>query len=123
MSFSVAIQMQRKRQMGRWGIVLKVSFQEQPIGTEIDELLAFYQAGDDLGHIFVDQRFATGDGYDRCAALLDGGETFLQAETLIKDLLRIANFPAARAGKVAAKQGLKHQDQGITSLFPKLLTQ
>jgi hypothetical protein len=73
--------MQRKRQMGRWGIVLKVTFQEQPIGTEIDELLAFYQAGDDLGHIFVDQGFAAGNGYDRGTALLNGGETFLHAQT------------------------------------------
>jgi len=44
--------------------------QKQGVGAEIDELLALDDAGDDLGYLLVDERFAAGNGNHRGATFV-----------------------------------------------------
>src|SRR5207247_10018798 len=58
-------------------------------------------------------RLAAGDGHHGRAALLDGGQTLLDAQVLAEHVAGILDLAAAGAGQVAAEERLQHQDQRV----------
>ena len=96
-------------------------FEQQRVGTEIDEFLAGDDALDDLLDLAVEQRLAAGDDDDRRAAFIDRLEAFRDAEALIEDRVGIIDLAAAGARQVAAKQRLEHEHQRVASASRQLL--
>src|SRR5581483_756862 len=88
--------------------------QQDRIRTQVDELLARHDPRDDLRHLLVDERLATGYGDHRRAAFIDGAQRVLDADPLLQDLLRIVDLAAAGTRQVALEQRLEHQHEWIT---------
>src|SRR5438105_7655321 len=61
----------------------------------------------------MEQRLAARDRYHRSAALVDRPEAFGDREPLVQDLVGVVNLPASRAGEIAAKQRLEHEDERV----------
>src|SRR5215813_6209770 len=93
-----------------------MSQQQNRIGAQIDESLAAHDTGDDLRHLFVDERFAAGDGNDWRAALVDCMQSVGDAHAPLQHLFRIVDLAAPGTGKIALEQGLQHQHQRVAPL-------
>ena len=111
-----AVQMDRKRQVGRRRKLIELLFKQQRIGAQIDELLAPDDAFDNGHDILVYQRFPPGDGNYRGAAFINRVQAFLGAEPLIEDIVFIVDLAAADTRQIAAEQGFQHQNEGV--FFP-----
>jgi hypothetical protein len=68
---------------------------------------------DDLRHVLVDQRFATGQRDHGGAAFIDGAQRVLDAHAGFEDVFGLIDLPAAGAGQVALEQRFQHQNQRI----------
>src|SRR5207244_602972 len=71
------------------------------------------QVGDGPADLGRQRRLAAGDGHHGGAALLDGGQTLLDAQVLAEHVAGILDLAAAGAGQVAAEERLQHQDQRV----------
>ena len=82
----------------------------------VTNFAAIQRAAHDLADFLVQQRFAAGDHHHGRAAFVDRLHAVFIRQALVQDLVGIVDLAAARAGEIAAKQRLEHQDQGIA--FP-----
>jgi hypothetical protein len=92
---------------------IELFFQEQSISAEIDVPFASDQAFDDLVDLGMHERLAARDANDRCSALVDCAEAFFRRELLLQNVWRILNLAASGAGKVAAEERFKHENERI----------
>ena len=84
-------------------------FKQDRVGTEVNKLLSCDDSFDDLTDFLMDEGFSTGNGHDRCAALVNGSEAFLRREPLVQDFLGILYLSASGTLKVAPEKRFKHQ--------------
>ena len=87
-------------------------FEQQAIGAEVNVLFARDQALNDLTDLGMHERFAARDADQGRSALIGGFEALLRSQVGLQDVGRILDLAAARAGEVAAEQGLQHEDDG-----------
>ena len=62
---------------------MQLLLKQQRIGAQRNEFLARHDAFDDLADLFVDERFAAGNGDHRRATLVDRVEAFLHRQALV----------------------------------------
>src|SRR3954465_2930443 len=109
-----AIQVDGESQVFGRLVVVDVLWQKNRVRAQIDKLLARHDAGDDLRHLFVDERLATGDGHHGGATLINGAQRVLDTHAFLQSLFRVVDLAAPGAGQVALEQRLQHQHQRIT---------
>src|SRR3974377_182121 len=100
---------------------MQLLFEQQRVRAQRDELLPGDQAFDDLANLAVNERLAARNGDHGRATLIGSLEAFLDREASIENRIGIVDFPATRAGEVAAEQRLQHQNQRIAPAPQKLL--
>jgi hypothetical protein len=71
------------------------------------------QPTDNLGHLRMDHRFATGNTNDRGATFHSRRQTLFNRKPLIQHMIRILNLPAAGAGQITSEERLQHQHERI----------
>ena len=118
----IAVEMDRERQVRRGLVLVNVLGKQNGIGAEVDEFLARHNAGDDLRHFLMNQRFAARNGYDGRAALVNRAQRVVQAHALLENLLGVIDLAAAGAGEIALKQWLEHQNQRVALDAAQLAT-
>jgi hypothetical protein len=59
-------------------------------------------------NIRVEERFATGNGHNRCPTLFGCPDTFINAEMLFQDILRLVDFTTPLTMEITAKEWFKH---------------
>jgi hypothetical protein len=62
----------------------------------------------------MQERLTTRDGNHRCSAFIDGSHALFQREVSLENVRWILDLSAAGTSQIAAKEGLKHQNQGIS---------
>jgi hypothetical protein len=102
-------------------VFVDVLGQQDRVRAQIHELLARDDAFDDLRQFLVDQRLATGNGNDRCIALVHRCQCLLDAHALLQNFLGLIDLAAAGASQIALEQWLQHHRQRITLLTAQLL--
>ena len=120
MAVPIAVEVNRKREVGGGAILVDVFGQQQRIGAQIDEFLARNDCGDDFGHFLVNEWLTAGNGHDGRAAFVNGIECVRDTHPLLQDLLWIVDLAAAGAGEVALEKRLQHEDQRIAFLAAQL---
>ena len=113
MHLAIAVQMHVPREIWVRLILLELLLQQQRVRAQIDELLPLQDAADDLRHLLVQQRLATGDRHHRRPALIDRIQRVLHRQPLVQDRRRIIDLPAPAASQIAPEQRLQHQNQRI----------
>src|SRR6202789_4420221 len=116
----IAVQMNRERKVRGGLVLIDVLGEQNRVRAEIDELLARDDAGDDLRHFLVDERFTARNGYDGRAALVDRAHRILDADPLLKDFLRVIDLAAAGAGEIALEQRFQHEHEWIALVAAQL---
>ena len=102
-----------ERQILGRSVIVQLTLQQDGVGAEIDVLLPLDQPLHDERHFRVDERLPARDAHDRRAALFRRRPALLRRQALVQDMIGILNLPAAGARKVAAKQGLQHEDERV----------
>ena len=98
-------------------------FEQNRIGAEVDVFLTSHQSSDDLTNLRMQQRLAPRNGDHGGSTFVDRLETLFRGEVSTQDVGGILNFPAARAGQIAAKEWFQHQNQRISFDAPQLLAE
>ncbi len=120
-AFTVTVEVDRKRQVRRRFVIVHATIEQQRVGAQIHKFLAPDIAANDARHVFMDQRFAAGDRYDRCAALVDRFHTVFIAQPLVENFFGVIDLAAAGAGEVATEKRFQHQYERILFDSPDLL--
>ena len=111
MALAQAVDVDRPREVGARLEVVELALQQQRVGAEVDEALAFDELVGDHVDLGVDQRLAAGDRDHRRAALLDRPDGLLDRHPPPQLVLGVLDLAAARAGEVALEQRLELHDQ------------
>src|SRR5947209_6872683 len=98
MVLAVAVEMDRPGEERVRLEQVDLFLKQQRVGAEIDEFFAGDDALDDLLDLTVQQRLATRDDDNRCAAFIDRLVALRNAEPLVEDRIGIIDLAAARAG-------------------------
>jgi hypothetical protein len=99
------------------------AFEEQCVSAEVDVFFAGDEALDDFIDLGMDQGFTSRDGDHGSPALIRRVPALLGCESFIKNVIRILDFTATCAGKVATEKGLEHEDEGITFVATEFLSE
>src|SRR4051794_881130 len=121
MALAIPVQMYRKRKVGRRFELMHAFLEQQRIGAQIDEFFALDDAFDDAHDVFVNERLAAWNRYDRRTALVHRCEALGNAQTAIEDLVGIVDFAATGTREIAAEQRLQHQHDRIAAHATQLL--
>ena len=119
----VAVEMDRPGEVRARLVLLDLLLKEERVRADDRELLLGDDALDDLRQVLVEQRLAAGDDHDGCAALAHGFERVGDRQPLVQDLVRIIDLAAARAGEIAAEQGLHHHHERVALATRQVLFQ
>jgi hypothetical protein len=92
---------------------VEFAFEKEGIGAEVDVFFPGDEALDDLVDLRVDEGFTTGNGDHGGAAFVGRGPALFGGETFAENVVRVLDFSATGTGKVAAEEGLKHEDERI----------
>ena len=69
----------------------------------------------------MQQGFTAGDGNDRRATLVYGGETFVHAQPAIENFVGVINLAATSTSEITPEQRLQHQYQRVLGFASKFL--
>src|SRR5262245_57943877 len=119
----IAVEMDRPGEGRMWLEVVDPLGQQQRVGAQDHKFLAREETFDDARNLAMEQRLATGDRDDRCAAFVDRRHALVVRQALIEDLVGIVDLAATGAGEVAAKQRLQHQHERIALAAGNVLAQ
>src|ERR1039457_5649246 len=108
-----AVQVNRKCQIRRRAIFVDVFGEQNRVGAQIYKFFARNDAGDDLRHFPVNQRFPAGNGHHRRAAFVDRAQRIFDADALLQDFLRVIDLAASGTGQIVLEQRLQHEHQRV----------
>lgn len=99
------------------------AFEEEGVGTEVYVFFAGDKAFDDFINLGMNEGFASRDGDHGGSALICCVPALLGCESFIENVIRILDFTATSAGKVATEKRLEHQDEGIAFVAAEFLSE
>ena len=114
MYFLIAIEVDRKGEIGAGLKQIEAFFKQQGVGAKINKLLSGNQAFDDFLDFPVQQRLPPGYGNDGGTTFINRIKAFLDTQPSIENGIGIIDLAASRTGEITAKQRFQHQHQRIT---------
>jgi len=100
---------------------VEFAFEEKGVGAEVNVFFTGNEAFDNLVDLRMDEGFATGNGDHGSAAFVGGGPALLRGEALAEDVIRVLDFAATGAGKVATEEGLQHKHERVAFVSAQFL--